>query len=86
MPNITTRKQSVVQLSNCNGQLQDETCNEVKLDWPICALYNLLEMHCNQQTDQNLLGIYYKTAILPLTAFLAPGFFIPLEAACVYVA
>ena len=37
MPSITTRMQSVVQLSNCNGQLQDNACNEMQTDLPISA-------------------------------------------------
>ena len=41
MPSITTRKQLVVQLSNCNGQL-DNACYEMQRDGPISALYNLL--------------------------------------------
>ena len=68
MPSITTRKQFVVQLSNCNGQLQDNTYNEMHGLAYKCIIL-LIKNARKQQTEQNSLGKYFKTAIIPLTAF-----------------
>ena len=53
MPNVTTREQYV-----CNCQIVivnfgDITCNEMYMDWPISALYNLLKMPCNHNLKAN---------------------------------